>query len=590
MPAISSGAPAAASSNSVLVVDSANSWTTWSYSPYNVNFANTGVSAADGLVYLPLAIDSWPSLTTYIPQLATSWSTHGNTFTLNLQPNAKWQDGTPVTSTDVVDTVLLGGADGYAIWNDITNVSAAGTHVVDFTLKSGEPLTTFESDLFTQVFPEPASVWGRFVSSSLKSEDQSYWSLVATNPSAATKSPAYKALSSLLSSLESYNPKTIVGDGPYELTSATIQELEFTKWSGFYDASKITIPRIIWEGTSQSELNAELLAGRVDFSASWLYMPPAILQEWLHTPGANLLAVPGSFQGVLIFKDNEYPFDITKVRQALAYAMPVQKADVFSWGNQDAHAVAPVPPDGLVARIAGNFLTQKQLNSLDPYSYDTSKAAKLLESAGFHRNSSGDWIMPNGKPFKLTLSIDSSWTDQVAAFQVLASALTSFGIPSVESTVENATYLNDMHTGGFQISAYCCTGASPNPLDDFVESPMGSAENYTSNGSYKGDNGISYGPVETVPGIGKVNVPDTLNKEYAATTPGPKMNALVYDWAKYVEDQVPFLEYAVFADQIAYSNRSFVWPSTSNQVWVDAGNNPMYDLLLGQERGLIRPK
>jgi len=255
--------------------------------------------------------------------------------------------------------------------------------------------------------------------------------------------------------------------------------------------------------------------------------------------------------------------------------------DVFSWGSQDAHAVAPVPPDGLVARVAQQYMTPSQISSLNPYNYNPAEAAKLLTSAGFKKAKDGTWLMPNGKPFKLTLSIDSSWTDQVAAFQVAASALTSFGIPSVESTVENTTYINDFHTGAFQIAAYCCAGGSPNPLEDFAASPIGSQENFTGSGTYAGDHGISYGPVEDVPGIGKVNIPAALNDEYAATAPGPKMNALTYDWAKFVETQVPFLEYAAFANQIAFSTRNFNWPKVNNPLWVQVSNGS-YDIVLAK--------
>jgi peptide/nickel transport system substrate-binding protein len=595
LPAIASSANAAtlhsaitrhaAASNVTLVDDSSNNWTTWSYSPFNVNFVGAGA----GFVYLPLAIDSWPSLTNYIPQLATSWGLHGNTFTVNLVPNAKWQNGQPVTSTDVIDTILLDGPYGGAIWNDITNLAATGPHQFSVTVKPGEPLPTLESDLFTSVTPYPASVWGKFVTPGLKQEDLSYFAEAATNPAAAAKSSAFKAISAVLSKIASYNPSTLVGDGPYQLKSATLQAYLLTKWNGFYDASKITVPKILFEGTSQNELNAELLSGRVDFSNGWLYMPPAILDQWLHTPDANLQAVPGTFQAQIIFNDSQYPFGITKVRQALAYALPISKMDVFSWGSQDAHAVAPAPPDGLVARIAQQFMTPAQIAGLNPYNYDPAAAAKLLISAGFKKAKDGSWLMPNGKPFKITLSIDSSWTDQVAALQVAASALTSFGIPSIESTVENTTYINDFHTGNFQIAAYCCAGGAPNPLEDFAASPIGNQENFSNSGTYAGDRGIGYGPVENVPGIGKVNIPAELNTEYAATLPGPKMNALTYDWSKFIEDQVPFIPYAAFANQIAFSSRNFNWPSTNNPVWVQSSSGS-YDIVLAQERGELSPK
>ena len=488
-----------------LIDASSSPWTTWSLSVYSPDFlGDYDAYASPGFVYLPMAIDAWPSLTKYLPLLATSWSVSGNTFTVDLVPNVTWQNGQPLTGTDVVDTLLLDGADGAAVWNDITDVTSPSTHVVQLTLKTGVPLTTFESDFFSGVIPYPSSVYGQFMTSSLKADDLAYWKLNSTNPAAAAKSPAYKALTAVLSKLEAFNPKTLVGDGPYILTSSSSAAREFVKWDGFYDAGKITVPEIIGEATSQSETNGELLAGHATFSSGWLYMTPAILDQWVKTPNANLVAVTGTAQGYIIFNDNRYPYTITKVRQALAYALPVSEMDLFAWGGFDGHAAAPVQPDGLVSRIAAEYLTPSQIASLNKYSYNTSEAAKLLDEAGFHRNSSGDWMMPNGKPFTITLTIESAASDQIAALGVAASALTSFGIPSTEDEIESTTYANDWHDGDFEVTTYCCYGGEPNPLSDFVQSPMGSAENFTS----PSERGIAFGPVETVPGIGKVNIPD----------------------------------------------------------------------------------
>jgi peptide/nickel transport system substrate-binding protein len=193
---------------------------------------------------------------------------------------------------------------------------------------------------------------------------------------------------------------------------------------------------------------------------------------------------------------------------------------------------------------------------LNPYKYDPSKAATLLGSVGFHM-SNRQWIMPNGKPLDIALSMNSSWSDQIVAHGVLATGLKSFGISASESLVEGTTLSADLHSGNFQIAAYCCNESSPNPIEDFVTSPMGSSENFTASGINKDDPGIGYGPVENVPGIGMVNIPNALNEEYSATGPGPEMNKLVWDWARFVDQQVPFLEYAAFNYQIVYSSRNY---------------------------------
>jgi peptide/nickel transport system substrate-binding protein len=579
----SGGGSKSGSASAVLVDDSSGAWTTWSYSPFTTTFPG----AAAGFVLQPLAIQSWPSLTKFIPQMATSWTVKGNQLLVNLQPKATWQNGQPVTSKDVVDTIELDGANGSAVWNDISNVTATSAKQVALTLRPGVPSTNLITDLFNGVTPYPASVWGQFVTPTLKADDISYYTQQAKDPAAALKSPAFTRLQAVLTKLTKYDPKSIVGDGPYKLATINLQEAELKKWDGYYDAAHITIPEIIFEGTAQSQVNAQLLSNRVDFSSGWLYMPPAILQQWLKTSDAHLLAVPGTFQGVVVWNDSEAPFNNVKVRQALTYAFPIAQMDELSWGTQDAHAVPPAQPDGLIQRIQAQFLTKSQIASLNTYAYNQAKAAQILQSVGWTKKG-GHWYLPDGKQFKLTLSIDAAWTDQVAAFKVATTALNGFGIDANESLIEDTTYSNDLHTGNFQLAAYCCAGGTPNALEDFVSSPMGSVENFTSSGSDKGDKGIAYGPVEPVPGVGTVNIPATLNQEYAVTSPGPKLNKLVWDWAKFVNDQVPYVPYAIFANQIAFSSKRFTWPSTSNPLWVEV-NNGSYALVIAQERGLLHP-
>src|SRR5215212_4563611 len=46
-------------------------------------------------------------LQNYVGELAESWTVDGNTVTFKLRPNAKWHDGQPLTSKDVVFTINL---------------------------------------------------------------------------------------------------------------------------------------------------------------------------------------------------------------------------------------------------------------------------------------------------------------------------------------------------------------------------------------------------------------------------------------------------------------------------------------------------
>ncbi|HEX4216657.1 MAG TPA: ABC transporter substrate-binding protein [Candidatus Dormibacteraeota bacterium] len=572
------------SSNATLVMASSGPWTQWQWNPWTTVFPG----AAGGFIYLPLAVQDWPNLTSFTPMLASSWSVQGDKLLVKLQPNARWQNGQPVTSTDLIDTLYLYGADGAPVWADIASVSAAGQKEVALTLRKGVPMVLLENNLFNGIIPFPSSVWGKYVTPSLKADVIAYNNLAATDPNAAASSAANQGLAAVFQKVAKVAPSTPIGDGPYKLAGITTQEVRLIKWDGYYDAKSITIPQISFLGLAQPDVNAQLLSGRADFSSGWLYMPPTIVQRWNHTQDAHLLSVPGTFQAQVIFNDTQYPFTDTTVRQALAYAFPLQKMNQLAWGNISPHAVYPQIPDGLTPKVADQFLTQSQLSSLNTYSYDPSKADQLLTSAGFQKKN-GEWYMPNGKQLTLALSIDAAWTDQVAALKVAASTLSSIGIQSTLTTVEDATYVQDLHSGNFQVATYCCAGGSPDPLTDFAASPMGSLENYTTYGNNKGQHGIGFGPTADVPGLGTVNVPETLDAEANGVGPGSQMKDLTWDWAKFVNQQVPYLQYTNFANQIAYSTSNFDWPKTSNQTWVNI-NSGNYAVILEQENGSLHPK
>jgi peptide/nickel transport system substrate-binding protein len=95
---------------------------------------------------------------TLLPDLATSWtvSADGKTYTFDLRGDARWDDGEPVTATDVVFTVTLAQDPDYegplgATWQGI-KAEAVSPSVVKFTLPT--PLGGFLRQACLPVLPE----------------------------------------------------------------------------------------------------------------------------------------------------------------------------------------------------------------------------------------------------------------------------------------------------------------------------------------------------------------------------------------------------------------------------------------------------
>jgi peptide/nickel transport system substrate-binding protein len=579
------------------------SWaTTWSLNMYSP----VALLIGEGLVQLPLAVENDPSLTSFTPQLASSWSVSGDTLTINLRPGVNWQNGKPVTSTDVYDTLALNGAGGAGVggttgggpgsgtggWLYISKVSAPNPHQVVVTTRPGTDIALLEDQLFPLTIL-PSSTYGQFVTPGLEQDDAAYYAEDLKDPTAAAKTPQYAAMEAAFKKASAYNVSTMIGDGPFELKAINTAEALLVKWPGFYDAASIHIPGIDYLNDQNQAIYPLLLGGQADFSN--VYMSPAILKEWQGTPGSNT-AIPQGFAFNLVFNSHAYPLNMTAVRQAIAYVIPRANMVASAYGDSsvaDRGGVLNEYPDGLPSYENPLYLTPSELSSLNTYPVNDAKAASLLRSAGFHF-SGGKWIMPNGKPFTLSFLVNSGTTDIVSSFDSAATALTAFGISSSLDATQGTIQVQDVFDGDFQLSQDLQGG--PNPLYNNIDQLLGSITNFETLGNYAGDRGLGFGPTMTVPGLGTVDISSTIDRESEQVGPGPEMNSLVYDWARLVNQQLPFITYATKVYQFPFSSQRFTdWPPMNSQ-----GTSPLWDILgqgninqgltLMLEDGYIRPK
>lgn len=570
-----------AGSGASLVLSIPGAWgTTWSYNPYNPNFPSVGAN----IVYLPLALQQPPKMTTLLPELASSWSVRGGKLLVRLQRAARWQNGSPVTSKDVVDTLILDGADGFA-WHHISNVSEVGAHSVALTIRPGVPAALVESSVLTDMI-YPASEYGKFVTPSLKADEIAYYAKAATDPAAAANMPQYKAISKVFTKLSSFAPTSMVGDGPFQLTHITINEAQLIRSPTFFDVGHIHTAGITELNTSQPQtIYAEMFTGRADFTNT--YMPISIADKFVSHPGAHI-ALPPSFEQELVFNDHQYPLNMVKVRRALAYVISREDMATAAYGHgkySDGQWAQQV--DGLTPSVAQVWLTHTQIASLNPYHVDDRKATKLLLSSGFTKRGK-TWIMPNGHPFALSLMMYNFASDGISSYRAATSDLTNFGIKSSVDSVPGAQVTADLDQGDFDMSINIVYNLDPLvEIDDAI----GSSINFPKLGSYAGHRGIGFGPDVSVPGLGKVNVPSTIDQEASSTGPGPRMRQLTWDWARLVNQQVPFLTYDNKVYQFSYSTRKFAdWPGPTSPLWSLASLNLSGGLLRMFQEGYVRPK
>lgn len=564
------------------------SWgTSWSYNMYSPIDLGIG----DGYVFQRLAEEDYPSLTKFTPQLATSWAISGNKFTLHLRTGVNWQNGQPFTSKDVYDTILLDGANETAFWDDVAGVTAPNSSTVVITLRPGTPPALFEDALFTLTFIYPSSVYGSVITPSLEADEVAYYKEYATNVSAANKMPQYKAISAVFTKLEAL-PVTLAqyfGTGPFKLTAINTSAAKMVKWDGFYGASNIHVPAMTYYDNPNPAIYPQLFSGTADFSN--VYMPAPILERWLHTRDANM-ALTRAFGFQMEFNDARYPLNMTKVRQALAYVIPRKLMTDAAYGTSSyAGGTVATPPDGLPGYNNAQYLTPREVASLNPYNVNPARATSLLESVGFKKKG-GEWYTPKGSQFTLTMYTNSGTTDITTSFESAAKALSAFGIKSSVVAEEGAELAEQVGKGDFQVAEGL--NGSVNPLENF-EYLLGPDNNYPTLGNYAGDRSMGFGPVANVPGLGKVNVPATIAKEYQTVGPGPEMDALSYDWARLVDQQVPYLWYATKVYQFPFSTLHYTdYPPLNSKhtsaLWDIIGEDMGPGIALAMEEGYIRPK
>lgn len=572
---------------SPLVYSPCCSWnnSNFSYNPWNVN---TAANALNDFVVLRLAVQKFPSITDYAPQLASSWKVSDRTLTVHLQKAAKWQDGSKVTSKDVYDTVLLNGLNGAAAWNDITGVKIVDASTVAFTLRANEPVALAENDILANTVVYPSSVYGTFITPQVEKDVPAYYAVYNSDPAKAATLPEYARNSTVFKKLASLKPANMMGDGPFKLEAMTGSQAKLVKSDSFWLADKIKVAAINYTNGGAQQIYPQLFSNNIDFSNT--YLAPPLIKRWDNTENSNLALVP-AFGFALAFNNAKYPLNSTAVRQALAYVIPRKEMSEAAYGSvKGAGGVWQEYLTGLSPQQNNTYLTKDQLSKLNKYLVDTSKATKLLEGAGFTQKG-GQWYTPKGDRFTLTFEANSATTDIVTSFTSATKALTAFGIKSDVNATSGAQLAADEQNGNFDVAGYFPSGVTPL----LSLSAMLHDQNFQTSGNYAGKKGMGFGPTADVPGLGSVNVATTIFNQSRTVGPGAKMKKLTWDWAQLVNQQVPYIWYATKVYQFPFSTSRYTnWPKINadgtSPYWDIIGNAMNTGVVYAMENGYIQPK
>jgi peptide/nickel transport system substrate-binding protein len=369
---------------------------TKNFNPYTATGLPSG-QFIQGSFYEPLVITPEGGLKP-VPWLAQSWAwSNGNkTLTLNLAKGVKWSDGKPLTSTDVVYSLLAGrqdktmdrvgltGAD-----NNIASVKAKGAYKVVLTLKT--PDSQFVAAILNRQFVVPQHIWSK-----------------VSDPATFT------------------NP-TPVGSGPFDvITRFTTQDYVFGKNPHYWRKGQPKIPCLEYvQAASNDAALALIQSGQADWTHNFV---PNVAQAYVAKDPAHYHAfyATTAYPVSLILDTTQYPYNLPAFRHAISLA--IDRKTVSKLGE---YGYAP-PTDALgLSGLFPQWVTDKSVKAQakSMATYNPTAAKSMLTGAGFTYK--GSTLMdPKGNPVKLDIHVISGWSDWVASNQIITKNLRDIGIDS----------------------------------------------------------------------------------------------------------------------------------------------------------------
>ena len=213
-----------------------------------------------------------------------------------------------------------------------------------------------------------------------------------------------------------------IGTGPYKYVSRSPQENIILESFDDYWGEKAKIKTVVLKIVSDADtIVMNLEGGSIDLMARLSTTQAAQLSD-------NFDIYEGTMNLVqaLYINNSVEPFNNTKVRQALSYAVDVQEIMDFVSDGKGTETGSSMFP------AFGKYY-MKELN--DTYNTDIDKAKQLLNEAGY----------PDG--FEFTITVASNYQQHVDTAQVLKEQFKKIGVTANINLVEWDTWLNDVYIG-----------------------------------------------------------------------------------------------------------------------------------------------
>ena len=319
----------------------------------------------------------------YVGDLAETWEITDTTATFNLNPNAMWHDGTPVTSRDVAFTLNVltdpaatsrwGGAFSSVVGYEEAQSAASPTSLSGITTPDDHTVVLEMSQVdsgllagffFVNIMPE--HLLGEADRATISEEP--FWT------------------------------EGRVGAGPFKFVQLVEGErIELEAFEDYHlGAPQIKKLNLLFFSSVETAL-----AAFQQGSSLATAMTPNDVELVEGTEGAEIVTTPAGVAAIWINNRHE-AFSDKRVRQAIAYAI-------------DKTTISETLFQGFAAPVSTEipYVEWAQPDDANPYDYDAEQAMALLEEAGW--NSDETYVLWYYYPDQVTASVMEAIQQYLAA-------------------------------------------------------------------------------------------------------------------------------------------------------------------------------
>jgi peptide/nickel transport system substrate-binding protein len=524
----SPGSTGSSAPSGVLTIsnESGQLWTC-GFNPFNPS-VNT---LSFGPVYEPLAFVDTLKNGQATPWLASGWAwSNGNkVITFTIRKGVTFSNGKPMTAADVAFTFNLmkkfPALDINAVWSVLSSVTQKGASQVVMTFKS------------------PAVPYFYYIADQTPIVPQSVWSSI--------KNPV------------TYNDPDPIGTGAFTIHPCTGENITYLASRHYWQPGLPKIAKVDYPAfTSNDPANTELATGQAQWGSQYI---PSISKFYLSKSSNYHIWFPPVANVSLFINLKDPLLNNVAVRQAMAYA--VNRHQVSQIGESGYEPAAN--QTGIVTPTFAAFQDTAAAAAYGGYSFNPARAAQILTSAGFKKNSSGIFASPSGQPLSFSVINIGGYSDWVASVQVVQSELKAIGIALTPVNLSGQDYDTRLYDGNYQL-AYGAETGGPTPYFELRQWL------YSANSAPIGKQAASNWERYSNPAT------DALLNSYATTTSAATQHQIIDKLQQVMLKDVPVIPVTEEVDWYQYDTAAFSGWATPGDPFAQpaAYNSPDFGQML----------